>query len=632
MKAFLYRIPALIIVIQLILSMPVCAYDGYWQQKAYYEMEIDMDVESNRFIGTQRVVYQNNSPDTLDRFYYHLYFNAFQPGSMMDVRSRTIQDPDQRVQDRIFHLKSDEIGFQRVHRLLQDGTEVSWRVVDTVMEVFLSEPLEPGSETVFEMEFEAQVPVQIRRSGRHNAEGIAFSMAQWYPKVAEYDIMGWHNHPYIGREFHGVFGTFDVTIHIDRDYVVAATGYLQNPEEVGHGYEQPGMELRKPSGEKLTWHFRTDTQHDFMWAADPDYVHVTAQVPDGPLLRFFYQTNPVAENAPEDRQAELLKNWKKLPDYTIRAFEYMIENIGEYPYREYVVAQGGDGGMEYIMGTLITGNRDFASLVGVTVHELVHAWFQGVVANNETYDHWIDEGFTVYYSARIMQELFGDETEDSFYRNYDNYYRIVAAGIEEPMARHADHYQRNVAYGIASYSKGAVFLHQLSYIIGQETFERGMKRFYDEWQFRHPTGLDFIRVMERESGIQLYWYYEYWVTSIRTIDYGLETVRSDGKETIVKLRRHGKMPMPIDLEVEFSGGSIHHYYIPMVLMWGEKPAEHPTIPRTSLESWPWTNPDFVFRINRPREDIVRIEIDPSGRMADIRQSNHIWTPERQEKQ
>src|SRR5690625_2282020 len=197
-------------------------------------------------------------------------------------------------------------------------------------------------------------------------------MAQWYPKIAAYDDNGWHPNPYIGREFYAPFGSFDVTIHIDREYVVAAGAILQNPEEVGFGYSDESV-VTRPVGEKLTWHFTSESLHDFMWAADPASIQTTKQVPGGPLLRFFHQTEPVAENADEERQAQLLENWELLPEYTSRAFEYMHERYGEYPYGEYSVIQGADGGMEYIMGTLITGNRSLRSLVGVTVQELVHA-------------------------------------------------------------------------------------------------------------------------------------------------------------------------------------------------------------------------------------------------------------------
>src|SRR5690606_38370756 len=176
--------------------------------------------------GKQRAVYYNNSPDTLRRLYYHLYFNSFQPGSLMDVRSRHIKDPDPRVGNRIRALRNDEIGYQKIKSLHLDGASVLWHEMGTIMEVTLAKPVLPGRHTTLTMEFEAQVPVQIRRSGRNNKEGIDYSMAQWYPKLAEYDYAGWHVNPYVAREFHGVWGDYAVNITIDPSYTVAGTGEI----------------------------------------------------------------------------------------------------------------------------------------------------------------------------------------------------------------------------------------------------------------------------------------------------------------------------------------------------------------------------------------------------------------------
>lgn len=600
---------------------------GYWQQEANYKMDIDFNVETNRFEGQQFLVYTNNSPDTLDRVFYHLYFNAFQPNSMMDKRSRMIEDPDGRILDRIYHYDETEIGYQKIESLTQDGESVEYSVEGTVMEVTLDKPVLPGTQTVFEMNFNAQVPLQTRRSGRDNSEGVRYSMSQWYPKISEYDEQGWHPNPYIAREFHGVFGNFDITIHIDREYVVAATGYLQNPEQIGYGYETADQQVQKPDSEKLSWRFKSDYQHDFMWAADPDYVHVTAQVPDGPLLRFFYQTDPVVENADEENQGQLLSNWEALPEFTIKAFEYMNEHFGEYPYDEYMVIQGGDGGMEYIMGTLITGNRSFGSLVGVTVHELVHAWYQGVIANNESQYYWIDEGFSTYASNRIMAELFPDRGSNNPFAGSYRGYRIIAnSDIEEAMDTHADHFVRNRAYDTAAYTKGAIFLHQLSYVIGNDAFDRGIKRFYEEWKFRHPTGKDFLRVMEKESGMVLDWYYEYWITSTKTIDYAIAKVGDSGSATEVVIEKKGLMPMPLDIEVELKDGTIRHYYIPMRIMWGEKDNEYDA-ERAVLDDWPWVFPDYSFEIDVAAGQIARIEIDPSQRLADVNPDDNIYLPD-----
>ena len=191
-----------------------------------------MDVNTHQFKGHQLLDYTNNSPDTLLRVFYHLYFNAFQPGSMMDVRSRTITDPDGRIMDRISKLGPDEIGYLKVSTLEQDGIPLSFNITGTILEVELAKPLLPNATVRFDMQFQGQVPVQIRRSGRDNAEGVAYSMSQWYPKISEYDYRGWHANPYVGREFYGVWGDFEVKLHIDKDYTVAASGYLQNPQAI----------------------------------------------------------------------------------------------------------------------------------------------------------------------------------------------------------------------------------------------------------------------------------------------------------------------------------------------------------------------------------------------------------------
>ena len=209
---------------------------SYWQQEAHYQMDIDFNTKNHQFDGLQELTFINHSPDTLNKVFYHLYFNAFQPGSMMDVRSRTIVDPDRRVGDRISKLSQSEMGIQQVLSLKQNNSELDFNIEGTILDVNLNEPIFPGDTVQFDMEFKTQVPLQIRRSGRMNKEGIDYSMSQWYPKLCEYDKDGWHANPYVGREFYGIWGSFDVRIQMDAKYVIAATGTLQNPDEIGHGY------------------------------------------------------------------------------------------------------------------------------------------------------------------------------------------------------------------------------------------------------------------------------------------------------------------------------------------------------------------------------------------------------------
>jgi len=267
----MYKIKAAIFITLFILMNNIEAQTFRWQQEITYDMDIDFDVKSHQFTGVQKVVYTNNSPETLKRFFYHLYLNAFQPGSMMDVRSRTIIDPDRRVGDRISKLKPDQIGYQKIISLKQDGFPLNYHVEGTILEVELAKAIAPGESSTFEMEFESQVPLQIRRNGRNSSEGVDYSMSQWYPKVCEYDYEGWHANPYVGREFHGVWGDFDVKINIDKKYVLGASGVLQNAQDIGKGYSDRKKRPKSKNG-KVKWHFKAENVHDFVWAADTDYV------------------------------------------------------------------------------------------------------------------------------------------------------------------------------------------------------------------------------------------------------------------------------------------------------------------------------------------------------------------------
>ncbi|GAA4109425.1 M1 family metallopeptidase [Aquimarina addita] len=583
---------------------------AYWQQHVDYTMDIDMDVKTYQYKGTQELVYTNNAPDTLYKVFYHLYFNAFQPGSEMDVRSRTIPDPDPRVLDRISKLTPQEIGYLKVSSLKQDGKTIQHKTVGTVLEVTLNQPILPGEKTIFSMEFNGQVPDQIRRSGRNNKEGVALSMTQWYPKMAEYDFEGWHADPYIAREFHGVWGDFDVTIHIDKEYIIGGSGYLQNPDKIGYGYSTKAVKLKKKDT-KLSWHFKAPNVHDFSWAADPQYVHDTIQVPDGPTLHFLYKN-----------KIENLDKWKKLQPKAVELMQYFSDKIGPYPYDQYSIIQGGDGGMEYAMCTLITGERSFGSLVGVTAHEMAHAWFQHILATNEAKHEWMDEGFTTYISTLAMNEVMKENKPDPLVGVYQSYFQLINSGLEQPQTTQADRYHHNMAYTNSAYSKGAIFLSQLGYIIGQNNLEKTIKQYYNQWKFKHPTPNDIKRIAEKVSGIQLDWYLTDWTMTTNNIDYGIKNVSEKENSTLITLERIGLMPMPMDVYVEYTDGTQESFYIPLRMMRGAKENPFPSLKRTVLQDWPWTHPDYSFTISKPKSEIKFIQIDVTNRMADKNGANN----------
>lgn len=591
-----------------------------WQQHVDYQINADVDAAKHQYRGDLRLAYTNHSPDTLDKVFWHLYFNAFQPGSMMDVRSRTIEDADPRVGDRISKLSPEEQGWIKVKSLRHNGKAVKFFTNETILEVALDQPIMPGATVTFDMEWDAQVPLQVRRNGRDSREGVEFSMVQWYPKLCEYDEQGWHANPYVGREFYGVWGDYDVKISIDKNYVVAAGGYLQNPQEVGYGYEAPGSTVNRPEGDKLRWHFKTPNVHDFCWAADPDYAHTSIVAEDGTTMRFFWQKGKGYDD-----------QWGKLPGIMSRARTHMNQRYGKYPYREYAFIQGGDGGMEYPLATLITGNRSLNSLVGVSVHEQMHSWYQMVLGTNESLYAWMDEGFTSYAEDVVMNELAREgllpgktPEERPFEGAIAAYTALANSGKEEPLTTHADHFHTNYGYGLAAYVKGGVFLIQMEYIIGKKAFDRGLLRYFHDWKFKHPNANDVIRCFEKESGLELDWFKEDWVNTINTIDYAVKSVESEGrKNTRVVIERIGRMAMPLDIVVTYTNGDQEIFYAPLESMRGEKPAQGKT-ERTVLPDHRWVDPTYEFEIPEKMKKVAKIEIDPSHYMADIDWENNVW--------
>ena len=614
-----------------------------WQQRIKYAINVKMDVQNNQFAGTEQIDYWNNSPDTLNRVFFHLYWNAFQPNSSMDVRSRelgkiemgtdrngnTIYDWDDRVKDRISKLTENEEGYQRVKSIKIDGVEQQLIVHETILEVKLSKPILPKSKIALDVSFEAQVPIQIRRSGRDNAEGIRYSMSQWYPKMVEYDYQGWNANPYVAREFYGVWGDFDVKINIDKNYLVAATGVLQNANTIGYGYEDAGVKVPSAKENTLTWNFKGENIHDFVWAADPTYKHISKKV-GGVMLNVFYK--------PTDKTSD--SAWNNVLWAAEKVLPYMEKRFGKYPYPQYSFIQGGDGGMEYAMATLLK-----SSSLGTVFHEWMHSWYQQMLGTNESLFPWMDEGFTTYAEGEVSsyyrqnwaaQSPFinngskagiaaandKDNTRLPLhqYNSYRGYQDLANSGLEEPLSTHADHYNTNYAYSQASYSKGSVFMTQLGYIVGDSVRDRILLEYYNQWRFKHPNANDFIRVAEKVSGLELEWYKEYWVNSTKTIDYAIGNIDIVNNKTTITVKRKGKMPMPLDILVTFKDGSQEVHYIPLNLMYGAKPAEN-KIPRTVHQEWKWTDPEYDFTTERRITDIKSIEIDPTHRLADINNGN-----------
>ncbi|WP_312345544.1 M1 family metallopeptidase [Chryseobacterium binzhouense] len=583
---------------------------AYYQQYAKYKMDIDVNAEKFTYTGNQTLEYTNNSPDELKVVYFHLYWNAFKPNSMMDQRvAGQGKNGDGRLQkdgiSRLASIPKDQEGSQNIHWIKQNGKELKFEVQETVMKVYLAEPIRPNSKTTFTMNWDAVIPQQIRRSGRNNKEGIDMTMTQWYPKIAEYDYDGWATFDYVGREFHAPFADFDVTIKINKDYVIGAGGILENPSGV-KGYQEKSL-LSVDKSNKVTWKWTAKNMLDFAWAADKDYSVESFEVPQGPKVYFVYQKN------------DKTKYWTEAKPYVSKYFQIMNSRFGRYAYPSYAFIQGGDGGMEYGMCTMILGEAEgLEDLMGLMIHEGSHSWYQQMLATNEPMRPWMDEGFTSYAESIVMHELFPpkDNRPNAFVEKLDAYRNIVKRGIEEPAVWLGDHHDNGTAYSFASYVKGELYLVQLGYIVGEENLAKIMTEYFKEWSMKHPSDRDFLHIAQQISGMDLKWFHHYWINTIKTIDYGIKDVKYDTKSTTITLVNNSQVPMPIDFSVITADNKIVTYQIPlnMTRTWKTKDAFGDF---TTLNYWPWTQKEYTLTVPYPKSQLKVLGIDFSQRMADV---------------
>jgi len=615
----LNRFAAFFVAVLLLISAPARGQSPeQWQQEVHYDMDITLHADEHQYTGTQRLAYTNNAPDTLHTVYYHLYFNAFHPNSMMAERNRHVPDPDGRIVPRIFTLDEDERGWHRIHSLTQDGAEVEVKIRDTVMEVDLAEPIPPGETTTFRMHWRAQIPLQTRRSGRDSrGGGVDFSMTQWYPKMAEYDERGWHADPYVMREFYAPYGTFDVQITAPAEYTLGATGILQNPDAIGKGYDLDGSGTWRPSdgspeADSLTWHFLAADVHDFAWGADPDYIHDKVEA-NGVTHHILYKPD-VAEN------------WESLKDQMPRLEAFFSREYGKYPYPQMTVAQGGDGGMEYPMFTLVAGydNPEFEekdgplSILGTTVHEFAHMWYHTALGNNESDYAWIDEGFTSYATAEGFAHLTGRPASHSP-RSIVNLQKM---GLFEQLSTPADWFHTNTGYGVASYPGGELLVAMLGYVIGDEQRDQWLKRLVRQRTYEHPDPFDLELFAEQVSGMKLDWYFWQFTHSTRQLDDAISDVRqtptSDGVRVEMALEREGEAVMPHDIELTLADGSTQMVHVPLLVTHGHKPVPDDWI---VTDAWPWVYPEKTVTFTVPSR-VTQATLDPEGRTPDVNRLNN----------
>ncbi len=494
----------------LFLSIKCFSQQPYWQQEVNYTIEVTLDDKAHTLQGNASLEYINNSPDTLNFIWFHLWPNAYKNETTAYAR-QIFRNGDGKKRWKDMKDKGQMDGLAFTVNGNKAIIEPDSEHID-VIKVILPEPLQPGRKANISTPFHVNIPTYSSRSGRVDNSYI---LCQWYPKPAVYDHKGWHPMPYLDQgEFYSEFGSFDVSITVPSDYVIGATGVLQNEDErkkyieLGLQNNNGKSKLQKYSpiapGTVKTLRYKGDQIHDFAWFADKDFIirYDTAQLSSGKIIDVFTYGYEKGN-----------KHWSKSVSYAEDAVRRYSNWIGEYPYPVVQAVEGPrnvmSGGMEYPMITLITSpTADEPYLDAVIAHEIGHNWFYGVLATNERQHAWLDEGINSYYQFRYEAEkyktnsIFGDmlpaqvktKPLDEFIGTV--YMAMSQIPMEEAIETHSANFSDKEKYGLIVYLKAAIWMYIVEVSVGREQLEKAMKAYYEKWKFKHPYPEDFKAVLE----------------------------------------------------------------------------------------------------------------------------------------
>lgn len=616
-------------------------HDNYWQQDVYYNIKADIDEKTDIVTGSLELTYTNNSPDTLAFVFFHLYQNAFQPCSYLDDLSQ-----HNHVKTEFGQYEAEGLG-TTIENLKSNGKVLKTELENTIMKVFLDEPILPGQNRDFSLDFKTYFDSgsMRRRMKYYVVDGFKhYNGTHWYPRICVYDAkFGWATDQHLGREFYADFGTYDVELTFASNYIVEATGNLLNRGEVMPDSLREQLDIKnfakKPWGEpssiiipydstqRKTWKYHAENVHNVAFTAGPTYRIGEAEWNGIQCIAFVNEPHAA--------------NWRGVAAYTARVVELFSLDFGMYGYHKMVVADAQDG-MEYPMLTLCGGA--FPSNKGLIAHEVGHNWFYGMVANNETYRAALDEGFTQFLTVWALEKLDGKEMPmgkiKSKYkakfkkpdlvmntRAYDSYLMDAINENDPQLNTHSDGFSGALGQGGGYrhvYSKTAVMLYNLQYVLGDTLFQNAMKHYFNQYSYAHPYFEDVRNSFIQYTKVDLNWFFDQWLETSKNIDYGVKNVKRKGKavdgkhEYEITFIRKGLMQMPIDFIVITGEGDTANYHIPNG--WHEKETDATILPR-----WiGWDNnlqPEYTATIT-VNGKIIDVIIDPSYRLADINMLNN----------
>jgi hypothetical protein len=578
----------------------------YWQQRVDYRIAATLDPAKNELRGRETIHYVNHSPGALPYLWLFVEQNLCEPNSI----TNQLNQPPLVFLGTSFDFSCQ--GFNSAPKLESmtiAGREVKRTRFGTTLRVDLATPLASGAALDIDAVWHFNVPAQ--GGGRMGHDGPLYEMAQWYPRVAVYDdVKGWNHEPYIGAgEFYLEYGDFDVTLTVPNEDIVAATGELQNPQEVLTATQRQRLALARHSDTAIaiiradeagnvaktrpssasSWHFTAHNVRDFAFAAGPG-MRWDASGYDGILIEDLYR--PKADK------------WPEVNRMGREAIKYYSEQWFHYPYSHATTVEGPVEGMEYPMLTFTPNSPTREDQQWVIAHEFGHEWFPMVVGSNERLYPWMDEGFNTFIDLANAAKYFagspyGDTIEVHPLHLYAEH---AVPGNEQPLIEKPVEV-RDLFWG--GYQKPALMMQMLRYeVLGKDRFDAAFREYIRTWAFKHPTPSDFFRLMRDESGMELDWFWRDWIFTTARLDQAVDSVSggTDGVSSI-HLHNRGSMVMPAELSITFDDGTTSTVKLP-VEMWnlGDR---------------------FVYRVVGTKP-VRAVEVDPRHALPDIDRSNNRW--------
>ncbi|MFY0688176.1 MAG: M1 family metallopeptidase [Cyclobacteriaceae bacterium] len=524
----------------------------YWQQRADYKMKIAIDDDKQTLTGSETITYYNQSPDDLEYLWIQLDQNMrAQDSNTPKIRSSSMRDT--LTASQLYTYTNDYDGGFKIGKVVNaEGSDLSYTINKTMMRINLAQPLMSGENMSFSIDWSYNINDRMSEGGRSGLEffpedgNYSYTIAQFYPRMALYtDNDGWQNKQFLGRgEFTLTFGNFEVDLTVPDDFIVGATGELQNPkdvltkaqiarfEEAKQAFDKPviivtedeAIENEKTKSKKTeTWKFKAENVRDFAFAASRKYIWDAMAVDINgktPLAMSYYpkEGNPLWEEYSTIAVRQTLITYSK---HTI-----------DYPYPVAISVHAASIGMEYPMICFNFGRprpdgtydpRVKWGMIGVIIHEVGHNFFPMIINSDERQWTWMDEGLNTF-----VQTLTQAEFDPDFPKRRGTPESIVPymrgdRGLVRPIMTNSE---QILQFGNNAYAKPATALTILrNTVMGPELFDYAFKKYAERWAFKHPTPADFFRTMEDASAVDLDWFWRGWFYSTDNVDIALDNVK-----------------------------------------------------------------------------------------------------------